>query len=339
MYGHGVFDSSQDSTTSSVAESQRSQELSSSWQRGCYMLYSSGACNRPDCPYLHDLSDPAIRRLLSWKQQPQQQQQQPHQHVIFDSNSNSSYPSTSQSRDSIKSRDSRESRDRESSPGGEQEPMAALMKEAASLPSMGPERQQLLRRLRKHFKGISDRQLAGILPRDERGRSSSIGSLLHRLGTCKPCRNMVAKPQCSDGLRCCFCHLPHNFMSSAPAEEGIEGTDMRRPGFRPCKNQRAQYRKVVEDFEAEICRDPFAWSPDSVDLPDEVFQGRPDLRSKFFMRMAEVVDRAKTEFVRTGRGPSSSSALARSTPGNAVGSQSQSKPSSAPVRGERLVRL
>jgi hypothetical protein len=273
---------------------------------------------------LHDLNDPSIRSFLTWKQQQQ------HQHVIFDSHSNSSYPSSSQSRDS---------RQRDSDPGDEQEPIAELMKEAASLPSMGPDRQQFLRRLRKHFKGTSDWQLRALLPKNERGRSSSIGSLLHSLGTCKPCRNIVTKPQCSDGLRCCFCHLPHNFMSSAPAEQGIEETTDRRPGFRPCKNQRAQYRKVVEDFENQIRLDPFGWSPDCVDLPDEVFQGRPDLKNKFFMRMAEVADKVKTEFVRTGRGPSSSSAAATPTPGVAVGSQSQSQSSSAPMRGMRLVVL
>jgi len=311
------------SNSSSLQEIQGGQQASVPyWQRGCYQKYNGVACDRSDCPYVHDLSMSEIRRLLDWKHEQQR-------HLIFDSHSTSNQ-SNSQSRESS---------------ANEHEPMTELLKDASSLPSMGPERQQLLRRLRKHFKAVGNEQLAEVLPRDELGRGTSIGSLLHRYGTCKPCRNIVSSPTCSDGLRCCFCHLPHTFIpaemvSSATDEHGMN--DTRRPG-RPSQSQRDKYRRVVDKVEAQIRRDPFGWTPDGVNLPDEIFNGRADLKNKLFMRLAEVVDKAKTEIVKDGQSPSSSSAAAMPTANAAV---SSSRPSTAsqndaplPVRGRRLVRL
>merc|ERR1712008_185326 len=108
---------------------------------------------------------------------------------------------------------------------------------------------------------------------------------LHSAGTCKPCQNIVSSPMCSDGLRCCFCHLPHNIaptemVSSATAEDGIDET--RRPGLRPCKSQRDKYRRLVDRLEDQIRSDPFGWNPEKVDLPDNIFHGRPDLKNQFW---------------------------------------------------------
>jgi len=326
MRKNGEFgDSSRGTSNSSSWQgsqcSQRAPVLN--WQRGCYQKYSGGSCNVPDCPYLHDLSTTEIGMFLDWKKKQQQ-------HLIF--NSNSSIPSNSQSR---------------SSSATSQDAIMELIKDAKGLPSMGPERQQMLRRLRKHFKPIRDEPLAELLPKDELGRSTSIGSLLHSVDSCKPCRNIVSSTMCSDGLRCCFCHLPHNFIpaemvSSATAEHSIGET--KRPGLRPTREQRENYRRLVTKIEHDIQKDPFGWDLDSLDLPDDLFDGRPDLKNKFFRRMADKVDRAKTERVKVGMSPSSSSAAAMSTPSVAVGSQS--RPSSAqqtdaplPVRRKRLVRL
>lgn len=52
--------------------------------------------------------------------------------------------------------------------------------------------------------------LIGRLPRDEEGRPTSVGSVGHVVGTCRPCAFLTSEQRpCQNGVRCLFCHFPH----------------------------------------------------------------------------------------------------------------------------------
>jgi len=303
-----------------LQEGQVAQQTALRWQRGCFQMYSKGKCDVADCPFLHDLNDDDICRLLEWKHGQQQ-------HLIYVSDSNSN--SQSQSR---------------SSSAEGHATIAELLIEAEGLPPRGPERQQLLRKLRKQFKGVRDEQLAQQLPMDEFRRATSIGSLLHAAGQCNPCRNFVASRDCSEGLRCCFCHLPHEYAPTAVVgsakKTGDAEAQSKQPGTRPCKSARDKYRRLAAKVEDRIRDDPFGWTPDSLDLPQQIFDGREDLKSKFMMRMSVTADKARSDLMRDVANASSSSAAAA----GAAGSQPQASATTSedlPVgrKGRRLVRL
>jgi len=281
-------------------------------------MYSRGTCKVPDCPYLHDLSTTDIQRLLDWKHEQQQ-------HLIFDSQSNGHSHSTGQSNS------------RESS-ANEHDSMEAIVNDAARLPSVGPQRQQLYRRLRKHFKGISDTDLAEQLPKDELGRATSIGSLLHASSSCKACRNLVTLQHCKEGLRCCFCHMPHDsteMMSSTLVED--VNADARRSGVRPAKSQRDKYKRLVARVEQQIQEDPFGWTPERLATQD-LFPGRPELQNKFLMRVTDIVEKARTDNCGKETHPSASSSSAAATSAPRVASSSKSGNLSV-RRGRKLISL
>jgi len=318
-------DSCEGSSSSKVSSSlQESQQGQPAWQQGCYQKYSCGSCKVPGCPYLHDLSPTEVQRFLDWKQEQQQ-------HVLFHSQSNSRSHSTrtAQSNSNSGASNSRESSANESA--------ESLVKEARSSP-MGPERQQLYRRLRKHFNQTSDRELAATLPKDDLGWPTSIGSLLHQSGTCKACRNIVAMRHCKDGMRCVFCHIPHDsteMVSSALVDS--TAADARRGGFRPAKSQRDKYKRQVERVEQVILEDPFGWTPDMLELQN-MFPGRPDLQNKFLMRVTAIAEKARADNrgKETRPSASSSSAAASSAPRAAATAKSGK---SSGQKGKRLVSL
>jgi hypothetical protein len=55
--------------------------------------------------------------------------------------------------------------------------------------------------------------VAAMVPKDDTagGAPTSIGSLLHASGRCKPCTAfMPGRPEnCRRGIRCHYCHFPH----------------------------------------------------------------------------------------------------------------------------------
>mmetsp|Transcript_137376 Transcript_137376/g.342638 ORF Transcript_137376/g.342638 Transcript_137376/m.342638 type:complete len:270 (+) Transcript_137376:77-886(+) len=59
---------------------------------------------------------------------------------------------------------------------------------------------------------------------------TSVGSALHNLGKCIPCKFAWSAVGCTQGSACRFCHVEH-----APFKKG-----------RPCKGKRTSYRKLVE---------------------------------------------------------------------------------------------
>ncbi|CAJ1358511.1 unnamed protein product [Effrenium voratum] len=49
------------------------------------------------------------------------------------------------------------------------------------------------------------------IPLDEEGQLTSIGSVLHGSGECRPCAFLGSERRpCSNGAACLFCHLPHD---------------------------------------------------------------------------------------------------------------------------------
>jgi len=48
------------------------------------------------------------------------------------------------------------------------------------------------------------------VPRDESGNATSVGSILHEEGTCKPCVFAHSeRKECQNGVQCVFCHFAH----------------------------------------------------------------------------------------------------------------------------------
>jgi len=227
-----------------------------------------------DCPYYHDLSQEEIRKFLVWKKSDQH-------HVVF---------SRSQT-DTDGSQASKHSESADRQP--ECSSLAELIDSSAHIPAMGPERQRFVRRLKDHFASVDDQALRGMVPRDADDRLTSIGALLHLSGTCRPCRNLLGQRECSQGIRCGFCHFPHDQVPSARLDTDAADACERRAGARPCKSQRDKYRKFLAQMEATIAADPWNFDPAAVQLPPSIFDGRPEVRSKFMIRLSTMVDMHK----------------------------------------------
>lgn len=80
------------------------------------------------------------------------------------------------------------------------------------------------------------------VPRDDKGSLTSIGSLGHVEGNCKPCvfAHHAQRP-CANGVRCQFCHFPH------PPKRRL----------RLCKRKRLELRRALEQASfGDICQPP-----------------------------------------------------------------------------------
>lgn len=95
----------------------------------------------------------------------------------------------------------------------------------------------------EHEKVSEDEPIESVLariPYDELGRPTSIGSLSHALGECRPCAFLGSEQRpCQNGARCPFCHLPH------PAKRRI----------RLCRRKRLEMRASVAAAVAEAGSD------------------------------------------------------------------------------------
>mmetsp|Transcript_87932 Transcript_87932/g.283929 ORF Transcript_87932/g.283929 Transcript_87932/m.283929 type:complete len:110 (+) Transcript_87932:593-922(+) len=68
-----------------------------------------------------------------------------------------------------------------------------------------------------------------MVPLDAEGKPTSIGSMKHEAGLCKPCVFFPSVIGCSNGITCLFCHITHA-----------------RAQRRLCKNKRERYKKLIE---------------------------------------------------------------------------------------------
>mmetsp|Transcript_111899 Transcript_111899/g.316850 ORF Transcript_111899/g.316850 Transcript_111899/m.316850 type:complete len:319 (+) Transcript_111899:75-1031(+) len=72
------------------------------------------------------------------------------------------------------------------------------------------------------------------IPLDRHGNPTSIGSIVHHSGTCKPCA-FVHTCMCTSGIQCEFCHFPHK----------------RGKHPRPSKKKRERYQNIINRCNTE----------------------------------------------------------------------------------------
>lgn len=94
---------------------------------------------------------------------------------------------------------------------------------------------------------------------DEQGNATSIGSLLHAGGLCRPCR-FTKKNACANGVLCFFCHVDHKRPTKSAQKKGS----------RPHKHKREQHREFVRKLEEELEADPETFDLDSVVVPASI---------------------------------------------------------------------
>jgi len=72
-------------------------------------------------------------------------------------------------------------------------------------------------------------ELRSMVPLDAEGKPTSIGTMKHEAGLCKPCVFFPSEIGCSNGITCLFCHITHA-----------------RAQRRLCKSKRERYKKLIE---------------------------------------------------------------------------------------------
>lgn len=246
----------------------------------CQREYTKGFCDRAGCPDLHSLTDIERGKL--------DRMAADSQHVVWSESVTESSHSVS---DNLSDRwgptphvqtegYSRSRKDSELSiaEASDDEQIEGAMVSTASPFSDGKAFLAFLDKSRS--KSIDE--LRSIVPVDENGQQTSVGSVLHAEKRCKPCRNIVGRggTGCSVGLRCRFCHFPCH-------------SD--HPSFKrkPQKEEREFYRAFLAEVISLIAKDPFNFDPDSYPLPPKIENhGDPRVRAKVRRRLAkECADR------------------------------------------------
>eukprot|EP00419_Tripos_fusus_P006746 CAMPEP_0172674604 /NCGR_PEP_ID=MMETSP1074-20121228/12824_1 /TAXON_ID=2916 /ORGANISM="Ceratium fusus, Strain PA161109" /LENGTH=306 /DNA_ID=CAMNT_0013492027 /DNA_START=15 /DNA_END=935 /DNA_ORIENTATION=- len=255
------------------------------WRAGGLGKYKFGDCTDPSCNRVHDLNDGEICSFLHYLEQTR--------HVIFPDSS---------------SETQRAQRSSES-PRMEQHRCA----------SKRLEYEDLQKSLRERFRGMTEAMLLTKVPRTPSGNPTSVGSVLHESGRCRPCRNMLMPHGCPSGVRCLFCHQEHTALSQF-AESHLscvdehddleENSDKSRPErSRPSKAKRDQYKEMVMKLEADIHKDPFGWNIESVVVPPAI-ANKPSVKKKLLIRLALTADAAQSSHMRCSRNPSNEAEMA-----------------------------
>jgi len=261
------------------------------WRAGCFAKYKLGGCADPSCNRAHDLNPGEICCFLSWLEQTH--------HVIFqDSSSETRGPMAHRGSDSSSETQGAQFH---TDPGDR-------------CTSERLEYEDLQRSLRERFRGMSDAMLLTQLPPTKSGKLSSMGSVLHVTGKCRPCRNMFALHGCPDGLRCLYCHQEHSALSQLVEshlscvdehDNQEENGDARRSSkFRPSKAKRDHYKEMIKELEADIHKDPFGWRLENVAIPPAV-ANKPTVKKKLLMRLAMLADAARSSQMQCSTQPAS----------------------------------
>lgn len=104
------------------------------------------------------------------------------------------------------------------------------------------------------YREVPDELLKQV-PYDEDGNQTSIGSIGHYENKCeRPCTFVHLEFGCRNGVRCEFCHFPHD--------------KAKKKRNQPCKAQRNRYRMHQERLLAELERAPHTFDVDRVELPE-----------------------------------------------------------------------
>jgi len=146
--------------------------------------------------------------------------------------------------------------------------------------------------IHKQFEDIDDAALVALLPRDSCGNPTTIGSMLHASGKCRPCWHALKSVPCPVGMRCAFRHLGHPLSAQSALSASVlhvYGQDMTK---RKGKRQRNVYKDLVSKVTQEIMKDPFAWSMEKMKIPTYV-EANPLLKDKFLFRMSVITENAR----------------------------------------------
>lgn len=134
-------------------------------------------------------------------------------------------------------------------------------------------------------KQVTEAQLHSI-PLDAAGRQTSLGSVAHVAGECKPCLFINTKMGCQNGTNCQFCHFPHK----------------RQNKLRPCKGKRDRYRQLVARMEQMIECDPDGFDDKQLNLPPSI-AGNHVLKAKLMTKMHAHAQLVKARENREGVPP------------------------------------
>mmetsp|Transcript_112709 Transcript_112709/g.218403 ORF Transcript_112709/g.218403 Transcript_112709/m.218403 type:complete len:337 (+) Transcript_112709:142-1152(+) len=317
------------SSTSDVplGDERGSWEPTPRWMHGCYSFYMTGLCNTPVCNYLHDLSPQELAPFLKWANKGG--------HKIYSSDEHN----TSNSSEVYASRDKSAS----------SEAFVASRERFAQ--------NEMKQSINQRFTCMDEPELRATLPPTRSGQPSSIGSMLHASGQCRPCRFFLDSVGCRDGIKCHFCHMEHRSLAQSLApnsacsvgqnaeihdheeeDEEVEENDERaadvkalvggRKKFRPYKSKRGQYAKDIEKVKAEILQDPLNWNIESIEIPAYI-ANHSELSKKFLDRLAAIADQARSTIMPgsgTNSKATSSTTHARAGPSSSTGGAGGPRP-------------
>jgi hypothetical protein len=109
-------------------------------------------------------------------------------------------------------------------------------------------------------------EVRALVPKDDCGNLTSLGSTMHLTSKCKPCVEFALKAAgqvegepprlgCRHGIHCRYCHFPH--ILNRAQKRG-----------RPSKGQRGDYKDFRELVKRQIAEDPLGFDLDRLELPD-----------------------------------------------------------------------
>jgi hypothetical protein len=132
---------------------------------------------------------------------------------------------------------------------------------------------------------MNTKEVEAMVPVDDLGNWTSLGSMMHEYGKCKMC---VAFAQggpegCKKGARCRYCHIPHTSTSQPDATS---------------KMDRGVFRRFLHNVRQQIKKDPERVVVDQIEMPANLV-AFPYPRAKFLKMMEKYRQEVLSE--RTGR--------------------------------------
>jgi len=118
------------------------------------------------------------------------------------------------------------------------------------------------------------------IPRDAQGRLSSLGSLKHESGECRPCRFFFKSKGCKGARGCNFCHLDHDPM------------ELKRT--RACKGKRSRHSRQIARLTDLIHQDPDCVSSGAIELelPPSCLANQ-QAKNKMMPKLGRVADQVR----------------------------------------------
>jgi len=129
-----------------------------------------------------------------------------------------------------------------------------------------------------------------IIPLDENGNPTSLGSIHHATGKCTPCDFVPRSAGCKKGVACEYCHFPDHVPSK------------RTNKARPCKGKRDRRSRFWDRLQSKMEEDPEGFDLDNMAFPPNI-QGDEKLTARLTAKM----ELQKAELL-AGRGRASANA-------------------------------